>query len=419
MSLNEKVTNRFPLGILWLQFCFLGGYFMTSKLFVFALATTLACAAQAAPRDARMARNRAPAAASTTTTTTTATTNSVDLPATPVANASNAGGRRSALNWDAFIDAQLLITDRDVAPNKGFTLNDAAIYLAKDFSRGTAVVDLPFYSTSNTSNAFNFASQKAQAYVHLNYGQLGFRLGQYDSFFGMEANDSVARFFADQGLLKSSGVVPLTHTGAQMVFSADRLTVRAQVANANSASAMQGGTDPEVGAQVRFDANNAFGAVGAQYGTYRTGPAPANQDNKTNLLVQLMGGMAIDKFNLGAELDMVKFAGQSGVGPAGGADKTGFGIGVLGAFEVSDMTSLGGRLEYLKDVSFARSAYFGGNVPTANVYYENAFLVSFGPSFKLENDLTLRGDVSVGQGKIASGPDATVLGATLSLVARF
>jgi Putative beta-barrel porin-2, OmpL-like. bbp2 len=389
---------------------------MTSKLFVFALATTFAFAAQAAPRNERFARTPAAAAATTkSTTTTTATTNSVDLPATPVANSSAAGGRHAPLNWDAFIDAQLLVTDKDYALDKGFTVNDAALYLSKDFSRGTAVVDLPFFSSrANGSNGFNFATQKAQAYIHLNYGQVGFRLGQYDSFFGLEANDSVARFFADQGLMKGSGLVPMTHTGAQVVFSADRLTIRGQVANANSASSMQGGTDPELGAQVRFDANNAFGAVGVEYGSYRVPGNPAIQDQQTNLLIELMGGFAMNKFNLGAQADFRKLAGVSGSSNATGADKTGMGIGVLGAYEVSDVLSLGGRIDYLKDTSYLVSPFVA-----TNVLVENAFLISVGPSFKLENDLTLRGDLSVAQAKVQNGSDQTVLGATLSLVARF
>lgn len=398
---------------------------MTSKLFVFALASTLAFAAQAAPRDVRVAR-RNPAAATAapaTPTTTTATTNSIDLPATPISNTSNVSGastRRSALNWDAFIDAQLLVTDKDYAANKGFTLNDAAIYLSKDFSRGTAVVDLPFFSANGAgnggyaNNVFSFATQKAQAYVHLNYGQLGVRLGQYDSFFGLEANDSVARFFADQGLMKSSGLVPLTHTGAQIVFGADRLTIRGQVANANSAGSMQGGTDPEVGGQLRFDANNAFGAVGFEYGTYRVPGNPAVQDQSTNLLIEVMGGVAVNRFNIGAQADFRKLAGVSGLGGAAGADKTALGIGVLGAFEVNSELSLGGRLDYLKDTNFLMSPF-----TSANTLVDSAFLLSVGPSFKLENDLTLRGDLSVAQAKVANADDRTLLGATLSLVARF
>ena len=384
--------------------------------------------------EAQTRRARRPAAASSSTTatptTTTATTSNVDVAAAPISNVGNAGNRRSPLNWDAFIDVKAVLPSKEAALDKGFSVNDAALYLAKDFSRASAVVDLPFSSTYNAGlgNGFSFAQQKAQAYVHMNFGALGVRLGQYDSFFGIEANDSLARFFANQGLLKGLGVTPMTHTGAQLVYSASRFTVRGQVANANSAGTLGSvtsgaGGDPEVGAQVRFDGGNFFGAAGLEYGTYRT-----NASDKTNLLVEVMGGMAINKFNIGAQLDVRKFAGAS-AGPVGAnyaaADKTGFGLGLLGAYEFTDALNFGVRFDYLKDVNLALAPMFAGVfASTANAgaiasgtAVENAFLLSVGPSYKLDTDLTLRGDLSILNAKGINSDD-TIASLLVSVVAR-
>ena len=391
----------------------------TTKLFVTTLVMT-SIFVSASESNAQTRRARRPAAATASPTTTTATVPNVDAAAAPIANVSNSGARRAPLNWDAFIDVKAVLPSKeDGVVDRGFSVNDAALYLAKDFSNASAIVDLPFSSTygSGGANGFAFAQTKAQAYVHMNFGALGVRVGQYDSFFGIEANDSIARFFANQGLLKGTGVTPLTHTGAQLVYSASRFTVRGQVANANGAGTMTD-ADPEVGVQARFDGGGFFAAVGGEYGTYRT-----NASDKTNYLFEVLGGMVVNKFTLGAQLDVRKFSGASASGPNTAypaSDKTGFGLGLLGTYEFSDALALGARVDFVKDVNVALAIPpYAQSFNSANAAVDNAFLVSFGPSYKLDQDLTLRADLSIMNAKGANGAgDSTVVSALASIVAR-
>ncbi len=357
---------------------------------------------------ARTARSSTTTSAATSTTTNTP---AIDLPASPASNLSASAGRRTSLNWDAFIDVEGRIWNKEATallPDHGATLNDAALYLSKDFSRATAVVDLPFFSNYSGSNNFQFSGQKAQAYVQTSFGQqFGVRLGQYDSFFGIEANDSIARFFANNGLMKSLGVIPYTHTGVQGVMNADRFTIRGQIANPNSAGSIPPSTFPELGGQVRFDSGAAFGAFGFQYGRVRT-DAP----EKDKVLVEFMGGAAVEKITFGAQVDIKK----SPLTP--GADKTGLGIGVLGTYQHDADLGFGGRFDYLKDMGIVTSVPAGNGAGAANATAENALLLSFGPSYKLEQDLTVRGDFTLGSLKPQGGTDETVFGIGLSLVAR-
>ena len=371
---------------------------MKSILFSFAAVGFVASTASAA--GTHRYGTRTPAASNTA---------AVDVSQSPAANPPSnltASSTHKTLNWDAYADVAARLPNKETfmwtqgtPVTKGFGLNDGALYLSKDFSRATAVVDLPFYS-SDSNNDFAFASQKAQAYVSTNFGPVAVKLGQYDTFFGVEANDSIARFFAAQGLMKTF-VLPSTHTGVQATYAfGNQFTVRGQIANPNSFGLLKTGTDPEVGGQFRWDSGPTFAAFGAEYGTARI------DANKTNLLAQVMGGTSIGKFSFGGELNSKKSA---------GSDKNGLGIGLLGAMQLTDLWSLGARLDFMQDIVSNRFSSAAAPNPTS---MEKGTLVSVGGSYKLDTDLTVRSDISYLSGKNSNTDTNDIFGLTLSVVAR-
>ena len=381
---------------------------MKSVLFSFAAVAFVASTASAA--GGHRYGTRTPSSNNATANTAASNTAAVDIAQSPAANPSSnitAPAAHKTLNWDAYADVAARLPNHETFPvtggpvvQKGFGLNDAALYLSKDFSMATAVVDLPFYSGSESSNNFAFATQKAQAYVNMNFGAVAVKLGQYDTFFGVEANDSIARFFAASGLMKTY-VLPTTHTGAQVAWGfANKFTLRGQIANPNSAGLLATGTDPEIGGQFRWDSGPTFAAFGVEYGMARL------DSNKTNLLAQVMGGTAIGKFSFGGELNSKN---------AAGTDKSGLGIGLLGAMQATDLWAFGARVDYMQDMVYTRFV----NAPVANpASFDKAFLISVGPSYKLDADLTVRGDISYLSGKNSGQDTNDIFGLTLSIVAR-
>lgn len=343
----------------------------TSLLMAAALCTTVTAFAQ--PKRHRTQSAPAPVA---------------DVPRTVLPSASDTEIRRG-LRMEAFIDPEVRISSKDslfnggITPTRGFLLNDAAIYVSKDIGKASAFIDLPFFTSDSASNNFTFAQQRAQAYLTFDVAAVAVKFGQFDSPFGVEANDSRDRFFADMGIVRQY-VLPKTYTGAQVNYvleQSTKMTFRGQVSNPKDRGTM-GAENPEFGGQFRLDGNNFYGAFGLSMHESK-----AAATDKTNMLLDIMGGWRQDKLRIDGEFDITKVAGSS---------KTGNAFYVFAGYETSPELTLGGRFEYAKDV------IVGANL------FENAFAFNFGPSYKYAEDLTLRADVSFGSFKPANVSEESV-----------
>ena len=287
------------------------------------------------------------------------------------------------------------LVNKNWYPTRGFTLNDAALYLSKDFTHGvSAMIDLPFASGAfATSSNVNFADTRAQAYVQWMTGQFQAKFGQYDSIFGYERNDSRDRFFADAGLIKSL-ILPQTYVGALGGFSAGDFTGRVQLSNARESGTMSN-TNPELGLQARFDGQPLFGAIGLTINDQKG-------VDGSNMLID---------FNVGVKMDRVMGALYFDDRKIAGVDKHWDGFGALGSFDLSPDLGLGARVEYVSDVTDSTS---GTAVPMKSI-----FSLSAGPSFRWLPDLTLRGDLDIASFSPVNGDSTTVFGAQASVVASF
>ncbi len=319
----------------------------------------------------------------------------------PVGEPRRVADHKSEFRWDAFVDAQLKIPNKDRAAevaDRGFTINDGALYLAKDFMSMSAHVDLPF-EYAPAGNGLQFAASKAQAFINYQHGSpLFVRFGQYDTFFGVEANDSRDRFFADVGLLKLA-MLPQTHTGVQLGYNVEKLTFRGQIANPADQGAL-GDENIEFALQGRVDAGTAYGALGLSMFNQRALPAGSTTEDKNNFLVDVNGGLSMEKMRFDGELVFKKTAGQ---------DKSGIGLGLFSTLRLGEQLDGGVRLEYGKDITMTA----GGNTGAA----ESVFALSLGPSYRWLPDATLRGDFSFATVKIPNADSLTIFGLTASLVA--
>jgi hypothetical protein len=311
--------------------------------------------------------------------------------------------RTAVLNWDAFVDIEARVANKDTLPDQGFTLNDASLGFSKEIGRANAVVELPFASDlSGTSNRFTFAENRAQAYLSLKFQQpFELRAGQYHTIFGLEPNDSRGRFFADPGVIKTY-LIPTTHTGVLATYKMGSASIRGQIVNPSSRGNMSQ-VSPEFGLQGRMEfGRGGYGSLGASMNEAKANASNQNT-NKTNLLVDFVGGTTIDKLGLGGEIAIRK---------ASGSDKTANAFGLFGVYQQTDLLGWGGRIGHIRDAFVVVSSGTSGTI-------ESVLSFAFGPSYKLDPDLTLRGDFSLGTTKIAGGSDETLYGATISLLAQF
>jgi hypothetical protein len=296
---------------------------------------------------------------------------------------------RRALHFEAFIDGELSIVNKDWYPTRGFTLNDAAIYLSKDFGRGlSAMVDLPFASSSAApaTSTVNFGASQAQAYVQWMTGAWQAKFGQYDSIYGYERNDSRDRFFADAGLVKTL-ILPYTHVGAMVGYTISQVTLRGQIADPADTGTMTN-QNPEFGLQARYDGDSLMGSAGLTFGDQKNGPG-------SNMLIDVTAGLRMDRLTGG-----IYFADKK----TSGVDKHATGFGLQGVYDLSTDMGAGGRLEYVSD-------------PSATI--KNEFLITAGPSYRWMPDITLRGDLDVGTISPTAGENQTIFGVQGSLVASF
>jgi len=369
-----------------------------SVLAVAGLTTSAAWAEQT-----RRAPGRAPAAAAAPAPTPAPAPYAP--PVVPTSAVAEAGPRLSSFKWDLYIDLEARLPSRDTLPDRGFTLNDAALYMTHDFGRGIrGLVELPFATEVSTRAPAvpaalmpTFSMNRAQAYVESERSlPLYWRVGQYNSFLGVEANDSRDRFFADLGLIKGL-LLPATHTGVQVGYRAQQAAFNGQITDPNGLNTMVA-TNPEIGLNARFESGQAYGAGGLTVNDDKT----VSSGNHTNLILDLTGGWKSDRLKIDGELAWLK---QSG------SDKDATAFGVFAVYGLDEALSVGGRLEYARDVRIGATAAPAGA-------FESLLELSAGPSYKLQQDLTVRGDFSLANMKSPTFDD-TIYAASASLVASF
>lgn len=179
--------------------------------------------------------------------------------------------------------------------DNGFKLYDSALTISYSHGKSGLFIDLPITSSSASggSGTFDLAQERAQGYVTYSPKEwLQFTLGQFDTLYGYELNDSKDRFFVRPGIVYN-GALNLVHSGAMVQATFGDATLKILSANQSNRTDLHGNNDPEVGAQASYNlAENTYITLG--YLSYRDSTADANNQMTDVLLGTKILNTALD-----------------------------------------------------------------------------------------------------------------------------
>jgi len=267
-----------------------------------------------------------------------------------------------------FVDAGVVVSGPSAAD--AISVRDGAIYFNHMAGQSQFLFDLPF-SLKTSSNDFNLAKNKAQAFIKHSYsGGIGWRLGQFDGIFGLERNDTVDLAFVTQGALFSSQAA--THTAVEGSYKiTDSLGVQVYVGGASSQGGANSGSRPEYGAKLTLSGDVKVG-LGGSFRKVAT---------STNLLyVNGTVETKVADFNLGAEGTYTK---------AGTADAA-IGGGLSAIREIMGSVDGAVRAQYLSKFTNAKELQV-----TAGVRVRMEKNLNFKANYVLDNATAVTGGTAV------------------------
>jgi hypothetical protein len=252
-------------------------------------------------------------------------------------------------------------------------LHDAALQWKHKAGASEFAIDLPFGAdTANpTGNAFVFGAAKAQAYFKHNLSDaFSVQVGQFDTIYGFELNDSRDVFFTKQGLVWNN-ILPVTHLGILTNYTSGKVTAKVMLANPTNAG-MLANKNPEAGFQLAYAVSDTSAlTLGILY---------ANQSDVSTVLYDFLAGSNVTKeLRLDVEADIKTVTDQD----------VGMGFLVNGIYTVDSKWSLGARIEYLRKI---------------NDYSDIGLTV--GPAVQVDDHLKFRADYSWVASTVTKGADA-------------
>lgn len=280
-----------------------------------------------------------------------------------------ADGPESATQLSAFVDPQYSWENRQV-PTEGFALFDAALYLTHTFASGEAKIDLPF--NGSLANNFDVTSGKAQAYFEYRH-DFGFKwkLGQWDTPFGVEVNDTADIALTRQGRIFSV-FLPLTHLGVMTSYATEVIGVNLMAANPQNQGILNG-QNPEFGAQV---------SIAALPNVKLTpGVLIHKQGDEYRMLYDLVLNTSYASSSIDLGIDLLDVPGASELGK---------GFILVGTQALSEELSFTTRVEYLLDHA---------------VGTDSELQITGGPQFSIAKNLRLKADYTINSGSPVGGDE--------------
>lgn len=229
------------------------------------------------------------------------------------------------LKVSGFVDAQFQFPHGTAngtmteAPNT-FLINQGALYLSKKASSAEFFLDIPFFATTNSvttsvsgtsytgtisgssTNDFAVGWRQGQAYVKQTYGfGLSWTLGQFDTIYGFELNDTKDVEFASQGIVFA--MMPVTHTGLLLQHSFGDIQLSLLASNTKGMGAQPSKAPGEMGLRVGWSKDGMGLGAGVLMngfeGTYAFGDLISEQ------LIDVTGGATFGSFRVDLAVDMV------------------------------------------------------------------------------------------------------------------
>lgn len=159
----------------------------------------------------------------------------------------------------------------------GFAIYQGAVMLSDEIERAELLIDLPFrqrteveninvngVNARDAKNSFDLAVKDAQAYVKYQMDTgLFWQIGQFDSSYGLEGNDTVDLIFPQFGILQD--LTPNTHTGIQVGYTVLPFFVSVVAANGAGHGVQNSLFGPQFGIRVGWSQEPYQLSVGALY----------------------------------------------------------------------------------------------------------------------------------------------------------
>ncbi len=260
-------------------------------------------------------------------------------------------------------------------------VGDIAIRRAKDVDIKDATPPIPNQS-NNANLALGF--DRSQLYVRYKLiDGLVFDLGQYDTIYGVELNDSKDRVFGKTGLVYDA-TLPVTHTGLKLEYLVNGVYLKALAANPNNKGSFGTSTtkdeNTEYGAAVGFGTDSYRGQLG--YLARPIGKADGLEMG-SRTLIDVILGTTLGGFSLDLEYTMVSDPSKNSLTSADTTDleKAGTGAMALASYKFNDNFTLGLRLEAIDN-----DPLVGGIVKKVDSYGVAAH-------YRLASELQLRAEL--------------------------
>lgn len=261
----------------------------------------------------------------------------------------------------------------------GFGLEDGAIYVNYEHDRLSAMVDVSVRrgvdKDTNSANAYQsntanwiLGADKSQAFLRYKIVE-GFvaQVGQFDTIFGVEFNDSKDRVFGKTGLVYDQ-TLPVVHSGAMLEYSNSGAYVKAFAANPNN----KGSNGTSSTGDDKSEYGLAFGysndVVRGQLGGMVRSIAKADRTAMANrVLADATLGTTVGNFALDLEFNVIDDPSKNTLtGAADDKEALGSGFLALATYKISPPLLFGLRFEQTKDdpgqLSLKKATTIGGSV---------------------------------------------------------
>lgn len=251
-------------------------------------------------------------------------------------------------------------------PESGFGLEDGAFYANYDKEKLSVVLDVALRRSKDfdadtsatkpnqsSNNNFVIGADKSQLYLRYKITPtLIFDLGQFDTIFGLELNDSKDRVFGKSGLV-SDNTLPVTHTGVMLEYTfLENYYFKVFAANPNNkgtyGSSSNGDDTLELGGAIGIISASYYVQVG--YMSRSINEASGLTSGKRSLLDVYAGGN-LGQFIYSFEYSLLSDSSKNSLTSGNSGDKEKAGVGYLSllAYQYNPEFQIGVRIEYVKN----------------------------------------------------------------------
>lgn len=278
---------------------------------------------------------------------------------------------KGTLKVSGYVDVRLstYTINNDTATDKGnppsgWGLEDGAVYVNYDKGKLSLVMDVPFrraktgdpaaspVAASNSSQVA-FGYDKAQFYGKYRFNDVfNMTLGQFDTIFGVELNDSKDRLFNKTGIVYDV-MLPVTHTGLMLETAFSGFSWKVFSANPNNKGSLGDNTHDGENAYeygTSFGWSNDF--LHAQIGGMTRPVFNAAGDKYENrVLSDVLFGGTVGNFAYDFEVASLADPSKNTLTPTDSADKEDAGTAALflGSYKVTENVVAALRVEQLKN----------------------------------------------------------------------